>query len=337
VIEKLAIKGFQAHDELELSLDPGVTTIIGSSDVGKSSVIRALRWLALNLPSGDSFVRWGAKRARVEAEVGGDVVLRERGTENLYALGTREFRAFGNGGVPEEIAKLLGVTEINFQGQYDSPFWLSDTAGEVSRHLNRIVGLEIIDDILSKLTSLIRKRTIEVEVTEGRLTAARQECRDWKFVESVDVELSALETLSCLFDEWQKKAISLGSIVCAYGSGEIALSEVSTFVAEGTRVVGDGERLALATSACGQLRTLIHDAEVQHSFVYRGRDIPDEMLLAIVEECDKAVAELTVLIRACDQGVCEESQARSELEQLAKKWVLELGEECPLCGQKIKH
>ena len=177
MIEKLTIDGFQAHQDLELVFDSGVNTIVGPSDAGKSSVLRALRWVALNEPSGDAFIRWGAEKAEVKVKVDGDFIVRTRGAGcNSYDLNTREFKAFG-GTVPSEVSKLLGVSELNFQGQYDSPFWLGDAAGQVSRDLNKVVGLEIIDKVLSKLASLTKKRVTEVEVIETRLELARQTAR----------------------------------------------------------------------------------------------------------------------------------------------------------------
>jgi exonuclease SbcC len=86
VIDKVTIQNFQAHERLVVNLDPHITTITGPSDTGKSSIIRALRWVALNKPRGDSFIRHGAKWARVKVTVDGEVVQRRRGSKNLYKI-----------------------------------------------------------------------------------------------------------------------------------------------------------------------------------------------------------------------------------------------------------
>lgn len=337
MIENITIQGFQAHDKLTISLDFGVTTIVGASDVGKSSIIRAIRWLALNLPSGDSFIRWGEQRARVDAKVDGKFVLRERGTENTYVLDTREFKAFGNGGVPEEITNLLGISEINFQGQYDSPFWLSDTAGEVSRHLNRIVGLEIIDDVLSKLTSLIRKRSTEVEVTEKRLDDAREECKDWKFAKDVDADLAVLEELELSVTRLQDQTLRLSKEIDRYESIDRGTLQICMMISIGCGIVEDGEIAEKLTTRCKCLRNVICDAEKQQSFTHRRQFIPDLEDINTVQKLESRVNELGRLIRACKQSVYEETDARGYVRQMLKEWDKNIGKECPLCGQSIEH
>ncbi len=62
MLERLHVR-YQAHDPFALDFDPLVTVLIGPSDAGKSSLLRALRWLATNRPEGDSFVPWGGTKA----------------------------------------------------------------------------------------------------------------------------------------------------------------------------------------------------------------------------------------------------------------------------------
>ena len=113
MIDLLVLHGFQAHEKLVLRLDPRVTCLVGPSDRGKSSVLRALKWLATNRPSGSEFLRWGSKSVRVKVKADGKTVEREKGQANLYRLGSDEFKAFGQD-VPEQIASLLNLGEINF-------------------------------------------------------------------------------------------------------------------------------------------------------------------------------------------------------------------------------
>jgi len=336
LIEKLTIQGFQAHDELILTLDRGVTTIIGPSDAGKSSIIRALRWLALNQPAGDSFIRWGAKRARVELKVDGKFILRERGSENLYSLDVREFKAFANG-VPGEISSILGMDEINFQGQYDGPFWLSNTAGEVSRHLNRIVGLEVIDEVLSKLTSLIRKRGTEVEVVEERLKSAKEDCREWKFAEQLNDELSRLEGMSDLLDEMADQTSRLEESIQSYEAGVGDREHLKPMIAVGLIVIEAWEISRNYSERVSGVEALVGSAEAQESLICRASNLPNLLCdITKLEQSIKSVDELAGFIKSADQCAVEEAGARGAAEQLLKRWDRDIGEECPLCGQQIK-
>lgn len=57
---KLRIQNFQAHKDTTIEFDR-IATIVGPSDIGKSAVLRALKWVAKNEPKGISFVRDGDK------------------------------------------------------------------------------------------------------------------------------------------------------------------------------------------------------------------------------------------------------------------------------------
>lgn len=169
MIQSLKLKDFQAHEELEIAFSSGVTTIKGPSDRGKSAILRALRWACLNDLPGEEFIREGAKRTEVELRVDRKRIVRGRGGPggNSYSLGEEEFKAFGSS-VPEPIAKLLSLSELNFQGQHDAPFWFSEPAPEVSRQLNAIIDLSVIDTSLAFVSGVVRQE-------QDRLVFARED------------------------------------------------------------------------------------------------------------------------------------------------------------------
>lgn len=195
MIESLTIQDFQAHKKLKIKLDPHITTIVGDSDTGKSSVLRALKLLATNKPSGSSFVRHGAKQTKITAIVDGQKIQRVRaskGSKNLYRLNGKTLKAFG-GDVPETIQKIFNVSEINFQQQYDAPFWFSETSGEVSRRLNKIINLSAIDIVLNSLQTKIRKETAKLEICDERLATARTDKKSLKVFKIIAADLDRIE------------------------------------------------------------------------------------------------------------------------------------------------
>jgi DNA repair protein SbcC/Rad50 len=175
MISSIRIKDFQAHKDFELSLDPSITTIQGNTDVGKSAILRALNWVCLNGLAGDSFIREGAKAASVSIVIGKNKITRTKGKgKNTYKLNANVFKSFSTS-VPDTIATVLGVSDINFQGQFDSPFWFCDTAGSVSKQLNAIVDLKVIDSSLSWLASKVREAQKVEELRKDTLHTLRGE------------------------------------------------------------------------------------------------------------------------------------------------------------------
>lgn len=153
MIESLSLQNFQAHRRLRVEFGPGINTIVGRSDVGKSAIIRALRWAATNQPGGDQFVTTGTKGTTVTLHVDGHVIKRKRGgSVNSYHLDGEEYKSFGRG-VPGPVVTVLNMGGVCWQGQHDAPFWFSETGGEVARKLNSVVNLAIIDTTLASVQS----------------------------------------------------------------------------------------------------------------------------------------------------------------------------------------
>jgi energy-coupling factor transporter ATP-binding protein EcfA2 len=192
MIEKLKLTNFQAHRKLEIEFDPKITTIMGRTDSGKSSIIRALLWIIQNKPVGHAFVRRGKKKTTVRLVVDGKELVRQKGSDiNIYKWCGEQYKSFGNG-VPDDIALFLNLSNLNFQRQHDAPFWFSETAGQVSRNLNEIVDLDVIDRSLSKSASHLRTTVATLRVNKERLEGAREKKKQLAYVPEMVEEWAAV-------------------------------------------------------------------------------------------------------------------------------------------------
>lgn len=179
MLKQLQLFNFQAHKRLKIEFSSGITTIKGPSDVGKSSILRAVRLLCLNDISGEDFISWGEEEAVVILRVDGRKIVRRKGKENIYKLDGEVFKSFRDG-VPDTIKAVLQMNEINFQKQHDSPFWLSASAPEVSRQLNRVIDLSVIDSSIAAAGKLVRTARERVVVSEDRLGEKRSKLAELK-------------------------------------------------------------------------------------------------------------------------------------------------------------
>lgn len=195
MIDFIKIRNFQTHEKLTVELDPLVTTITGSSDIGKSSIIRALKWVTSNRPTGNAFIRYGSDETAVKIEVDGKLITRRKSSaENSYDLDGKKFKAFGSD-VPSEIVTLLNLDEVNFQGQHDSPWWFMRTPGEVSRELNQIINLGLIDSTLANVAAELRKVRAWIGVSKERLAVIEKEKEILAWVPKANEDLQATEQL----------------------------------------------------------------------------------------------------------------------------------------------
>ena len=177
-IKRIILHNIQKHEHLDLTFDKNLTAITGESDQGKSSILRALGWVLFNKPSSNELRRKINDVCTDESYVilyitkNDEEHVIERYVSNklnLYKLDGNEFRSFKRD-VPKPISDLLNLDyRINFQKQFDSPFLLGDTSGEIAKLFNELLGLEEANDILDLINKDITNDTKQKESIEREL------------------------------------------------------------------------------------------------------------------------------------------------------------------------
>lgn len=243
MLERIRIQNFQAHDKLAINLDPGITTIVGPSDVGKSAVIRALRWVLTNQPQGTAFIRHGSKGCTVAVDLDGRNIIRRRGGSlNSYELDGQELKAFGTG-VPDLVARLVNMGPNNWQGQHDAPFWFSESAPQVSRELNAVVDLGVIDDSLKAIAKTVTNAKARADAATELLSAAVDDRKATAWAKAADSQLQAVEALAAAADDAETARDHLrGLLDTAKTTHETA--ETATRRAEAAQQVVDAGQVA---------------------------------------------------------------------------------------------
>jgi len=221
MLKSINLEKFRLHKNLKIVFDPYITTLVGKSYAGKSTVINALKWVNLNKPTGTSIIPWGAKQAKVSIKLDTHKITRIRGKgKNLYlltenvrgAITKHKFKAFGNN-IPEKITNITNITENNFQGQHSLPFWFGETSGEVARKLNSIVNLSLIDTSLSYLSSTLTKARHTVDICKDRLEESRKRKKELVFIVEMEKEWNRVKKASKQYTALDVKTVELENIL----------------------------------------------------------------------------------------------------------------------------
>lgn len=182
-IQRVQIKNFQAHRSLDLQLDPYITTILGPSDVGKSALLRAIRWVCSNKPGGKGFITKGARMAKVRIQVDGVTIERRRGpSKNEYRVDGEVFRSFSTE-PPRAVTNILRIEDDQFQRQHGHAFWLELTGGALSKRLNEIIDLEVIDAALSEASKRTKSAKTVLSGYKGMLEDAQDAAKSLRWIE----------------------------------------------------------------------------------------------------------------------------------------------------------
>jgi exonuclease SbcC len=217
-LQKLILENVQSHKRSEFEFSEGLNILTGISDVGKSSVIRALRSLYYMGGSTKALVRIGEKFLRITAIMNSGVtVIQERGESgNRYILRelNKEDQHFSGFrfDVPLEIACALGVRrtsisvddaqELNLSTQIHAPFMLEKAGTAKAQFVGSLTRLDDIDDA-------IRDTNKDIVLFNKEMKDLEQEKKD---IEIRLLEFVNLDVLKQKYVSAEQLAVALDSV-----------------------------------------------------------------------------------------------------------------------------
>ncbi len=232
MIKSVEIFNFQSHKHSLFEFSPYVNNIIGSSNSGKTAVLRAINWVINNRPSGEAMVSnfnrdsKGNQKEDTKVTVVTDnhTISRVRSKQgNYYVLDGKTLEAIGMD-VPDEIRDALNMGEVNIQSQMDAPFLISNTPGEVARFLNKIVQLDKIDVYLSAIGTKKHKTKAELELAKTNLKNVEEDLKRFNWVVDAGQIIENLEQLTKKVETYTKEFETLKSDVITYNEQKGILS-----------------------------------------------------------------------------------------------------------------
>ncbi len=191
MISNLKLKNFQSHKDTEFDFVPGITVVTGATDVGKSSLIRALEWVALNRPPGESSRRHKTKVTSVLLD---GVTKMRSASKHQYKADNKVYKALRSD-VPKPIYNKLKLTKINFQQQHEAYFLIGDSSGQVAKTLNEVADLQIIDLSRKEVKQRVRSEEAEKKSLEKQLKIKLEKIKELQWVTLADNEYQKIEGL----------------------------------------------------------------------------------------------------------------------------------------------
>ena len=198
-IKRVILDNFQSHEHTQIDFDDGLNIIVGESNNGKTSILRAIMWVIDNQPLGTDFIMAGKNECKVTVcyDDGTSITrgrtLKDTGyynvqykDENGNIQGT-QYRGFTNA-VPVEVANVHQMpkvnitkdieTHLNVLSQLDGPFLLTESPLVKASAIGRITGTHVVDDAIKESNKtiqgnnkLIKNYQKELEEKENELKA----------------------------------------------------------------------------------------------------------------------------------------------------------------------
>ena len=343
MLERITLKNFQSHKNTEILLDKGVNVVIGQSDSGKTAIIRALKWLRYNRPSGEAYrSHWGGSTEVCVHTAEGVVITRQRDKTDMYRLGAAEFKAFGVD-VPLEIQEALNINEVNMQFQLDKPFLLMSSPGEVANHFNKIAKLEQIDNTRKGIEKALNQKKEDLRRQEANEKEHKTELEKYAYLEKLEQAVEVLEEMEAQVQGLRSSQSKLKTTVNGIAEAEEEIQQYKPLISLEPKV----------RSLCAMYDELVIIEKDKESLLKLHTRL--EELSAQIEEDNTVVAQeslvlpllkqyeelanlkkqkkiLQNLMDDLEENNSKEDTGRQQLKTLEKEYKDTFPDVCPFCG-----
>jgi len=356
-IKSVKIHNFQSHEDSFLEFHPGVNIIVGPSDSGKSAIMKAMRWVTKNRPLGVKSIKSNFAsdnepiNVRIDFDEGQWIERFRGGEKNCYLTPEHKHDDFieaFRAGVPDEVERIVNIPDYNFHSQFDRLFLLEYTSGQVAEELNNVAGLDVIDDVYARISSIIKESKRDIGVVEKTISDLEEEIKQYfdlpdivstfeeleKKIEQREIrrkERSNILAITCVIDdldreiEKSKKWLEIEKPLTKFYK---ETQELRDTIVERGKIVRVIQQLDKFEEEISDLSFFIEPLERIKSFIEYVREV--KKLSQEKNIIEKLLSELEIFnekILRCKEDI-------NLLNDECAYWVNEL-EICPVCGRPI--
>lgn len=351
MIKSIHLRNFESHRNTFLEFSPGINIIAGASNHGKSSIIRGLYWIKDNKPSGTPMVSfWNRdsknnpkKSTYVEIVLSdGNTIRRERSPEmNGYILGDTKLEAIGMI-VPEEITKVLNLSDINMQYQFDRPFLLDESSSEVARLFNRTIRLDIIDRVQQKAEDLRKSINRDIKNSEERIAALSKQIESYSWIEKAEPLVTELEELIKSIDKDYAEQEEIKKLIEEYELHEANLAKFERI--SGFKDLTDSidkyiEEITDGSIEFRKIKNLLEEKEESEERIRKIEKLLSlREIIESIDKIDESIKTYYETKRKIEQLLTDIDESQELINIYAadlKKYSKLLPDTCPLCGHPL--
>ena len=339
MIKSVEIENFQSHKKSVFEFHPNVNIISGSSNNGKSVVIRALNWVLRNKTIGNICSDWNTDKngnpinnIKVKVVTDKGECIRIKGKKNGYVLNGVEYNAIGRD-VPDQVKDFFNLTETNIQSQMDAPFLLSLNGPDATKFVNKVVKLDCIDTILSKAEKERRSINSEITVVQKDLEKCKTDIEKLNWVEKAEALQVKIDAYENQINSSKEEYDSFKSTIDLFKEKEkfIVKNDFQSIIDEideESKLLREmvARREILSDSVCKFKNTKTYNTDQIDSYI---KDI--ELLSSSI------INDKNNSIRSSITSYKTQVAIREELDKEIKELESQFPEVCPLCGSRIHN
>lgn len=179
---RISLVNIQCHRYLRLKPKPGLNVILGDNNTGKTSILRAVRWVAENKLRTTVMKKRGAEHCHTTVTGQHGTVVREQGSTdgNCYKVYSNKdmeakttYRAVGTS-VPRAVTDALRLLPINFQTTSDPMFLIGMSPEQRYNYLMQQLGLDVFLELGDKVAQFIKDTKQEQKTVEQMILMTKE-------------------------------------------------------------------------------------------------------------------------------------------------------------------
>jgi exonuclease SbcC len=207
-IKKVTLKNFQSYSDHTVEFTSGLNVLEGTSDSGKSAILRAISFVLHNSPRKDSFILRGATEMAVTVEFSDGVKVTRIKGENKNAVHAidAEGKVYEKEKFDKEysddIKALLGNPPkddyngfISYADQFSPLFLINLNPADLPRALSSLTGVHFLEDTAKLLMQNYKSIDKQNKLDDKDCKNLQQELENYNFVDEADVKLQKAQKL----------------------------------------------------------------------------------------------------------------------------------------------
>jgi len=229
-IKTIQLHNFQGYKDETINLEPGLNILLGSSDSGKSTILRAISFVLYNAPRAKTLIHYGEKETRVSLTFSDNVKVTrilsdERNAYEVVDEKGKKLPAFNkiDKAIPEEVKKFLNnPPEDDFNGfisyadQFSKMFLVDLSPTELPRSLSNLTGVETLEEAAKELMQNYKAIEKQTKADEKEYTKYLDEYHSYDLVDELEAEIdkvkqkyTKLADLQAKYDEYSKYEVNI--------------------------------------------------------------------------------------------------------------------------------
>jgi energy-coupling factor transporter ATP-binding protein EcfA2 len=217
-IKSITLKNFQSYKNQTIDFKPGLNLLLGTSDSGKSAILRAMSFVLYNYPKKDSLIHWGELETSVTLEFSDGVKVTRIKGEGRNAIVA--FDADGNKiekekidkEIPDDVKLLLGNPPqddfnglISYADQFSPMFLVDLSPTDLPRSLSGLTGIEVLEESAKQLMQNYKSIEKQNKSDEKEYASLVNEAQSYSYVDFYENKIKLLEEKKQLIVDLEEK------------------------------------------------------------------------------------------------------------------------------------